>query len=204
MAIRVQKPALTPARLPTLHTGTESDEFLMEMMRRDDIAAYRRLMDRHRALFWRVMMKTLVGSVDRDDALQEIGMTIWNNRAQFQAGTAKPSTWLYRVAVNKCIDLNRASAPLHDEIAESHADTQAPNAQERMEQGDLRRTVAGALALIPLQQRLAVEQYFMQEKSVETIAAGLNTTPQAVRSLLKRGKESLKRQLTPTETAINL
>ena len=56
---------------------------------------------------------------DADDLLQNTFIKAWNNLEYFR-GEAKLSTWLYRIALNECLNfLNKQRAQKHLSIEES-------------------------------------------------------------------------------------
>lgn len=58
---------------------------------------------------------------DADDLLQNTFIKAWNNLEYFR-GEAKLSTWLYRIALNECLNfLNKQRAQKHLSIEESEA-----------------------------------------------------------------------------------
>lgn len=195
MAIRVVRQS--PKRRP-VSLAIESDEVLMRAIQGAHVGhenAYSVLISRHRGLMWRVAKKTLIPSVDIDDALQEIALTLWNSRALWRPGVARFSTWLYRLSVNKCIDLNRAADPRHAELHEDFVDHTARSAEDHIQNKQINVLLQEALTLLPLQQRVAMSLHYYNDLSVEEMAARMKTTQQAVRSLLKRAKKNLRLQM---------
>ena len=84
------------------------DDHLIERMRQNDEHAYRLLVERHIDRAYGLALRILRRPADAEDVAQEAFVKAWINRDKWQAGRAKFSTWLYRVIVNRCIDLQRA------------------------------------------------------------------------------------------------
>lgn len=188
------------AILARLKVQSESDDALMMAIQMHDQQqqaykagmAYDVLINRHRGLMWRVCKKTLLPQIDVDDAIQEITLTLWNQRQSWKPGIARFTTWLYRLAVNKCIDMNRASTPYHAELNDYMADDGCVNAEEGLQRKQMLIYMQDILSVLPLQQRLAMEMHYFNDLKAEEIAPRMNTTEVAVRSLLKRAKKALR------------
>ena len=75
-----------------------------------DQEAFGVLVSRHARSILSVTSRMLGPSADAEDVAQETFVAAFKSLASFQFG-AKFSTWLYRIAVNKCTDALRARRP---------------------------------------------------------------------------------------------
>ena len=75
-----------------------------------DQEAFGVLVSRHARSILSVTSRMLGPSADTEDVAQETFVAAFKSLASFQFG-AKFSTWLYRIAVNKCTDALRARRP---------------------------------------------------------------------------------------------
>lgn len=93
--------------------GTEedtSDEMLAESVRATgDIAAFSQLVDRYRGRVIALARRILAGSNsdEAEDIAQEAFISAYDKRASFRSGE-RYRPWLYRIAVNRCLDRLRA------------------------------------------------------------------------------------------------
>lgn len=104
----------------------------------------------------------------------------------------QPRAWLFRVASNTWID--RVRRAQLEALANTDADSMTatdPRAQ--------REAAATLLALLSPQQRVAVVLKDVFDFSLDEIADVLETTPNAVKSALHRGRERLSAQPTAPE-----
>lgn len=100
----------------------EISEDDLRRLRRGEIegleAAYRCYSDR----VYRVCQRMLGGDADAEDALQEVFLRLFDQAVKFD-GRSRFSTWLYRLAVNRCLNLlkqrGRQSLPSLSAIPES-------------------------------------------------------------------------------------
>ena len=184
----------------SLGTG---DEALLERMRQDDVEAYRTLVERHMNRAFGVAMRVLKNSSDAEDVTQDAFVKAWTNRHKWEPGRAKFSTWLYRVVVNRCIDLRRAPRQEWlDDVPEpaDEAEDSVTSIHRRQVYGRLE----DALGRLPTQQRVAVVLSYYEELSNAEISEVMNTSVSAVESLLKRGRKGLRELLKNSEHDVKI
>ncbi|HXH05439.1 MAG TPA: sigma-70 family RNA polymerase sigma factor [Vicinamibacterales bacterium] len=85
--------------LPSRATDVE----IAERCRRGDAAAFEELYRRHAARLYNLACRMLGTSADAEDAVQEVFLTAYRRIASYR-GEAALGTWLYRLAVNHCVD----------------------------------------------------------------------------------------------------
>jgi RNA polymerase sigma-70 factor (ECF subfamily) len=173
----------------------ESDETLMRRYAGGDRAAARALTLRHAPRVLALARRMLGDAAEAEDVTQEAMLRLWRVAPDWRAGEAAPSTWLYRVAGNLCIDRLRRRRPTVAEAPET-ADP-APGAEAGLIAGDRARALDAALAGLPERQRLAVVLRHFEERPNPEIAVILDTTVEAVESLLTRARRTLAERLLP-------
>jgi RNA polymerase sigma-70 factor (ECF subfamily) len=67
---------------------------------------FRRVLEEHSGLLFKVVRSFTVGPPDSDDLLQEILLQVWMALPGFR-GQSKSTTWLYRVALNTALAWKR-------------------------------------------------------------------------------------------------
>jgi len=87
----------------------DSDAVLVRASQRGDHEAFAILVSRHARSILSITTR-LLGSADADDVAQETFVAAYTALPRFQMD-AKFSTWLYRIAVNRCTDWLRARRP---------------------------------------------------------------------------------------------
>jgi RNA polymerase sigma-70 factor (ECF subfamily) len=90
---------------------TQSDAALVEASRRGDQLAFRRLVERYFRRVLAVAAGMLRNREDAQDVAQETFIKAYRNLGSFKGHSAF-YTWLYRITVNLCIDLQRREARL--------------------------------------------------------------------------------------------
>ncbi|VAV95706.1 hypothetical protein MNBD_ALPHA08-278 [hydrothermal vent metagenome] len=172
------------------------DQDLLAKIASRDEAAFALLLDRHlenvRALAWRV----LANHEDVDDIAQEVFLKLWKNPQSFTPGNAKFSTWLYRITLNACIDRQRRTKTANiipiGEFIETTVPDNAPTPEGAAINTSRSGRVAQAIARLPERQRHAIALSHFQELSNIEAASAMETTVEAVESLLGRARRSLK------------
>jgi len=173
-----------------------TDEELLEHIRLGHKLAYNVIVERYLAKLWRLGMSVFHNESEAEDAVQDVFLSLWQNRERWknaeQAG-AKFSTWIYRVMLNRCIDIKRKRKPqVGSEVIDDFICDTAQNAESLLAETQKSVALLSHLMGLPEKQRMALVLFYYEELSVRDISDKLNTTEQAVRSLLKRGRNSLR------------
>jgi RNA polymerase sigma-70 factor, ECF subfamily len=123
--------------------------------------------------------------------------------------SSKFSTWLFTIARNLCLnEIRRRSrhtahsmdAPhpeQEDHPLHQYEDKRTASPPERLLHGELEDKIEQALAELPENQRLAIVLCRQEELSYEEIARVLGCSLSATKSLIHRGRETLKQKLKP-------
>ncbi len=111
-------------------------------------------MNDHRGIVVKIVRSFASSPADAEDLTQEVTLAIWRSVPSFRGG-AKPSTWIWRVALNRAISWQRSAvddagqAPI-DEVAEL---TAIDRADERVAVARLYRLLR---SLAPIDRSLMV------------------------------------------------
>jgi RNA polymerase sigma-70 factor (ECF subfamily) len=179
--------------------GELSDEALAARVRaHGDTAAYGELIDRYRARLLALTRRMLGGSQEEaEDVVQEAFVAAYHRRATYRQGDAfRP--WLYRIAINKCVDRLRArsrkppAASLSDAPEEAAAGGEPLNsllAAEREER--LQRAVEE----LPPKYRAVFLLRHLDDLSYEDIARATELPLGTVKTHLFRARAQLREAL---------
>jgi RNA polymerase sigma factor (sigma-70 family) len=179
-----------------------SDEQLVRLFRAGSDEAFRVIHDRYRTRLFAYARQMLGGSrADAEDALQDVFVRAYGAlRANDREVSLR--AWLYRIAHNRCIDELRRPAAAPGAPAEVLELVQAPasdpmDAVERRE--SLRRLVEDVQRL-PEQQRSALLMREISGMAYADLAAALDVTVPAVKSLLVRARIGLAQAAEARDT----
>jgi len=181
-------------RPPREMTAESSDDGLLARVAEGDRRAYAQLMDRHIDRAFGLARRVLGNKSDAEDVVQDAFLKVWQKAGQWQPGRAQFSTWLYRVVVNRCLDLKRkpVNAAL-DNVAEQSDDR--PGAYEDIEARQRQAQIAAAVAELPERQRTAVALSYTAGLSNTQAAETMEISVKAFESLLVRAKRELRERL---------
>jgi RNA polymerase sigma-70 factor (ECF subfamily) len=188
-----------------------SDEELVEAFRRGELSAFDGLVARWERKIRGAVHRILGNEEEARDVCQEAFLKAYRALDSFKS-EARFSSWLYQIALNLCRDRlrrrkGRTLVSLEElEDAGTTLVTKRPDAQELLEAGDLARTVASAIALLPEEQREIVVLKEYQELTFAEIAEVLGIPISTVKTRLYRGlgqlRVSLERQGVRGVTAV--
>ncbi|EJL34811.1 RNA polymerase sigma factor, sigma-70 family [Caulobacter sp. AP07] len=182
-----------------------SDEDLFMACADDEPGAFRQLVDRHLRMVRRLALNVLGDVHEAEDVAQEVFVSVWKARIDWRPD-ARFATWLHRIAINKAIDRRRSFrgalriSPEPQDVITRLADADpraaAPeDAQGRLERMESAKGLRRALERLPASQAQALTLFYFEELDVSRIADVMDCSEQAVRSLLKRGRQALKSTL---------
>ena len=129
-----------------------------------------------------------------EDIVQDVMVTVWLKAGQFDVTRGGFSTWLYRVVFNRCLDVKRrrretALNPEDDRPDESE------DAVATIHQGQIAERLREAMSELPEPQYMALMMYYHEGYNAREVAELMETSTNAVESLLKRGRQNLRQYL---------
>lgn len=125
-----------------------------------------------------------------EDALQETFLKAYKHFDQFR-GEAAEKTWLMRIAMNTCKDIQR-SAWFHRVDRKVALDTLPEPSENTLPQDDT--VIEAIMALHPKYKTLVLLRYY-QDMSIAEIAETMGIPKSTVTTRLKKAKEELGRRL---------
>jgi len=176
---------------------SDDDDTLMARAAAGDRRAFSLLVIRHTDRVRAVALRFTGNAADADDVTQTAFLAAWRELPHWQAGRAKFGTWLYRVAVNRCIDLGRrrrVRAWLSLDAVEEPADDRADAADLAVQRSEL-DAVRRDIRALPEKQRAALLLAVEAEKSMAEIADALGVSAGAAEQLLVRARRRLRESL---------
>jgi RNA polymerase sigma-70 factor, ECF subfamily len=172
------------------------DPELYKKLTTGDAGAFKLLYEQNGAGIYRVCLRFLNNQAEAEDAVQEIFIKAYQSIALFR-GQAKLSTWLYRIAVNYCLNQqrkNRWRSWLTLEFLDDRHSTSVEideNPQQRLESDETERIVQKAIQALPERQRMALVLCHYEQKSYLEISELMNCSLSAVESCVHHAKKNL-------------
>ena len=156
--------------------------------------AFDLIVERHRRAVYQLCYRIVGNHEDASDLSQDVFLRAFRGLRNFR-GHSSLSTWLYRIAVNVC--LNRLGArnvpePIDDR---QFVDDRAESAAERLLRRERASRLRRAIARLPRKQRLTVVLRAFHEMSHQQIAEVLGSSVGAVKANFFHALGNLKRIL---------
>ncbi len=173
--------------------AAESDAALTARTAGGDRLAYAALVKRHLPRVLALTRRMLKDEASAEDAAQEALLRLWTHAASYDASRALLTTWLTRITTNVCLD--RLRKRQEEQWDDSYDLPQEASQEKTIGDRQLAERVEGALASLPDRQRLALVLCHYEELSMAEAAEMMETSVEAVESLLGRARRSLKQRL---------
>ncbi|MCF6273019.1 MAG: RNA polymerase sigma factor [Rhodobacteraceae bacterium] len=177
-----------------LDQSTENDAALMARYASGDQDAARMLTTRHLPRVFAHAYRILQDHGEAEDVAQEAMLKLWKAAPVWRAGEARLSTWLYRVTANACTDRLRKRRTVALEAAPEQIDSNI-SAEEGLIAQESSHALHSALQTLPERQRNALHLRHFEELSNTEVAQVMETSVEAVESLLGRAKRGLADKL---------
>lgn len=175
----------------------EKAQVIMEALARGERAALSRLISLYGPGIRRYAAQSLTVSSEAEDVAQEVFLRAWRKAASYDPAKGKVSSWLYRIAVNLCVDHNRRGGFRRfvgiETVPEPEDDR--PGAEEELESRQRLLHVQEAMKTLPARQRQALLLKVAGDLSGAEIAAALGSSEGAVEQLLVRARAALKAKM---------
>jgi RNA polymerase sigma-70 factor (ECF subfamily) len=154
------------------------------------------IVERHQRQVYQLCYRFAGNHEDASDLAQDVFIRAYRGLHSFK-GQAAFSTWLYRIAVNVC--LNRVGSRSHKwttlDVAEQ-ADQREERADLRMLRGERAAAVRAAIARLPKKQRAALILRVYHDLPHDQIAAIVGTSVGAVKANFFHALANLKKLLS--------
>jgi RNA polymerase sigma-70 factor (ECF subfamily) len=201
VAPRMQPHGMRPRRTD------DPEVLLMLRVQRDETGAFAELVE----VFWpRVFGRFVRWLGDRqeaEDLAQDVFLRLYRARQRYQP-SAKFATWLFHITKNvarnalrsrrrrACVRLGAVLAAGQEADLERALSAADDSPSRPLERSELARVVRAAVSGLGCRQRTALELYQFQDHSYAEIAAAMDMSPKAAKSLLYRARNQLRASLT--------
>jgi len=169
---------------------------------RDAIAACRRgereafdvLVARYQRPIYRLCYRYVNSHEDANDLAQEVFLKAWRAIGRFRGDSAF-STWLFRIAVNACLNFRALRRPETRELPETLLDPR-PGALAEVERQDDASRLRAAVSRLPERQRATLILKVFHDLTHDEVAGILGSTVGTVKANLFHALANLRREMT--------
>lgn len=178
-----------------MYNNIESDEILIESVKKGDCDAFGPIVERYKMALYKVMYRMVLNRDDAEDLVEEAFIKAYRSIKKFQTGRPFYS-WLRRIAVNNAINFLKRerrgnTTPL--EYVENTLTNGRNDPVLMTRQKVLRERINVALARLPEDARIILSLKVEEDLSYEEIGKLLNIPKGTVMSRLARARLKLKR-----------
>jgi RNA polymerase sigma-70 factor (ECF subfamily) len=186
----------------------ESDADLVERARGGLTDAFRVLVERHSRSVFRLAYRMTLNEFDADDVVQETFLRAYRGLGRFD-GRSEFSTWIYRIAVNCSLDVQRtrvkraeiSASPESEDSLVTEAAALEPSPDRVVLSGQVRQIVDGTLAELSPLERTAFLLRHVEGMAVPQISAVLGRNEGATKHSIFRAVRKLREALRPVAGA---
>lgn len=186
----------------------DPDATLMLRVRQGDTAAFAELVDKYKQPVLNLVFRMVHDATEAEDLAQNVFVQVYKSAHRYEV-SSKFSTWLFTIARNLSLNeirrrgrhpaesLDAPHPEQEDQPLHQVEDKRTASPPENLIQGELVKKLEEALAELPENQRTAILLCRQEELSYEDIAEVLGCSLSATKSLIHRGRETLKQRLKP-------
>ncbi len=173
------------------------DEDLMEMYAGGDVSAFQELFSRHEKKLYNFFLRRLGDPEKAADLFQELFLRLHRNRGRFDSRQSF-ATWFYTIANNLVIDELRLRRGIQFEAVqeEEHLpESTLPTPEESMAFTEIKKRIESAIEILPESQKEVLVLARFEGLNHSEIAQIAGKSKIAVRQLLYRALQNLRKQL---------
>lgn len=182
------------------------EQTLVEKAKQGDVEAFETLIAEHQKRIYNIAFKMIGNQEDALDLSQEVLIKIFKNLHKFH-GSAKFSTWVYRVATNTCLDEIKkrrkyTTYSIDERIQTEDGDLTAdipdtaPTPEASAVQKDVQKIIQEGIAKLGDEHKKVIILRDLHGFSYEYIAKILKCSEGTVKSRISRARKKLKKILS--------
>ena len=173
---------------------TTNDQVYIDSILNGDANAFTVLVDRYKDLVFTLALRMMKHREEAEEVAQDTFIKVYKSLNKFK-GDSKFSTWIYRVALNTCLDrLKKNKRQQYTvEINEytEHQIKTLDNALDKIEAKEREQAMQDCLALLPSEDSFLLTLYYFEELSLEEIGKIVDLKPNNVKVKLFRSRKKL-------------
>lgn len=178
------------------------DEDIIGLILKGERELYSMLIDRYSGKVFSTAYSYTHNHEEAKDLVQDIFIKVYNNLTKFKSDS-RFSTWLYRIAVNSCIDWNRKNSSRlikiawstdENDILDTITDESAGPEQALLTQ-EHKELIRSIVKDMPEIYKTALILYYFEELHIQEISTVLDCPKKTVETRLYRARSILKARL---------
>lgn len=192
--------ACTPASASSPGAGAVDDPLatLVERCRRGDMEAFERVVAETQSGVYNLAYSLLGNHEEAQDATQEVYVRVWRALPGFR-GEARLTTWLYRIAVNSCLNRRRRlkgrMAEVEDDGILERLESPEADPADVAIQSDRNRALWAAVRRLPAKYQVVIHLFYRQQLTYDEMAEVLAMPLGTIKAQLSRARHALAEML---------
>ncbi len=183
---------------------TRTDSELIHSALEGDQGAYKEILRRYRPPLYNLLYRMVRNKMDTEDLVQEAFIKAFSSLASFNHNYAF-STWLYKIAINNCIDyfrkkkLKTLSIDSPIDAKDGEIKRELPDVSFKPDKNLLNeekdKIIQQAIENLPEKYRVPIVLRHQEDKTYEEISEIMQIPLGTVKARIFRAREMLKKQL---------
>lgn len=180
------------------------EQVLIEKLKQGDEAAFKSIVEQWQDMVYNTVLGIVQNETEAEDITQEVFIKVFESISSFKGGS-KFSTWLYRIAVTRSLELLRSKKrkkrfaflqPVFgSDLADNLPSPEFNHPGVQLDNKERAARLFAAIGKLPENQKAAFVLHKLEGLSYKEIGDVLKTSIPAVESLMNRAKTNLKKIL---------
>ena len=171
-----------------------TDLEIISRIKEGDTMLYSQLEDRYKHMVYTAAIRLVRVKEDAEEIAQDTFLSVYRTLGSFR-GDCLFSTWLYRVAYNKCLDhlkKNKRKLPLQDlDISDSYDVGYLDKKMYQLEQQQRLQMIKEAIDALPEDMAFLVTLFYLEERTLKEISAITGQSVNTLKVKLFRARKRL-------------
>ena len=183
-----------------------TDQEFIEKLKKGQESAFSDLLDTYQQKVFSTCISFVPNKQDAEDIAQEVFLEVYKSIEKFQ-GKSKLSTWIYRIATNKCLEfIRKKNAKRRFAFMQTILGNEVPIDKTNfftefnhpgilLENKEASETIYHAINTLPESQRIVFTLAKLDGKSYQEIVEITGKSLSSVESIMFRSKKNLQKKL---------
>jgi RNA polymerase sigma-70 factor (ECF subfamily) len=175
----------------------QKDITLLKRIQTGDRLAYKELINRHKDYAFTVAYRILNSREDAEEVAQDAFLQVYKNVDSFNY-EAKFTTWFYRIVFNAALMQKRKNRIFTEDITESSEASLVSNLSDSSEvirRNERQNAIRRAMQQLQADDVLLITLFYLQEQSLEEIAAITQISAETAKVKIHRARKRLAEEM---------
>ena len=174
------------------------DDDLIQKISERDLTAFQKLVEHHKAFVYNTCYNFIGNHQQAEETAQDVFLQIYKSASAFRH-QSKVSTWLYRIAVNRSLNVirrNKRSRWIKSLTTEEIKEARGKEPDKLLEKKEMKALLKAAVDSLPEKQRTVFILNKYENLSAKEIGEILGISSNSVEVRIHRAKINLQKKLS--------